>query len=180
MKLFELVGNKLTYALETLAVKEFKAIWNRDTSTTKDLAIQELAFIYYVSDYLSVYHAYDSEIRRSKVIHDVIETKDWKPDKSIEDAILKYEELQETASMGLLKDAETAVFNIRQYLKDFNPKLDKTGKHTETLIKNIKSLGDLISGISTLREVVRKEESEAVRTRGGGDVRTREVPRTKN
>jgi len=176
MNLFDLEHNKVVVKPEAILVKEFKAIWDRDTSKHKEGALEELSYVYFRMDYKSVYKQYDEDARSQKVINDVITKKTWKPDKLIDDACRKYDELQQTPSMGLLKDAETALDKIRSYFRTVDVTEDDTGKVTATLISNVEKLGNLIKGLSSLREIVEKEMSEAIRIRGGSKTSLREVP----
>jgi hypothetical protein len=177
VNLFELEHNKVAVSAEALLIKEFKDVWSRDTSRTKDNALEEFAYIYYLIDYKSVYKQYDESARSSKIIADVISKKGWKPDKLIENACQKYDELQQTPSMGLLRDAETALDKIRSYFRTVDVTEDDTGKVTATLISNVEKLGNLIKGLSSLREIVEKEMSEVMRVRGGGKMSLREMPK---
>jgi hypothetical protein len=176
MKLIQLQHNKPIPEPECLTIKAFAKIYDRDRTKGKEVAIQELAYIYFMADYTSIYHAYEPELRDEKIIEDTISIEGWKPDDDIKEAILKYKELQETPTMGLLRDAKTAIDKIRSYLRNVDIRLDKTGKISQTLISNIKSLGDLVKGLNTLEDQVKKELSD-VRIRGGIEAGEREIPR---
>ena len=58
MNLFFISDNKILPTPETLLIKEFENIWNRDKTKTKDIALKELAYIYFISDYKSIYNNY--------------------------------------------------------------------------------------------------------------------------
>jgi hypothetical protein len=47
MKLIKLENYTITIEPEALLIKTFKAVWDRDTSTDKNKALQELGFIYF-------------------------------------------------------------------------------------------------------------------------------------
>lgn len=177
MNLFTLDNGKVKFSPEALLVKEFKALWDRDSSKQKDNAVEELAYVFYMSDYKSVYLAYDSSARELKVIGDVISKKGWKPDDKIKEACSKYAELQETPSMGLMKDAECALDKIRYYFRHVDVTEDVDGSLTKTLIANVEKLGGVIKGLSSLRELVDKEVSESRRVRGDGRLGLRETPK---
>jgi hypothetical protein len=177
MNLFTVDNQRVTFSPEALTVKEFKALWERDTSKHKELATEELSYVFYMTDYRSAYLAYDVEARENKIINDVITKKGWKPDEKIKTAIEKYSELQETPSMGLLKDAETALDKIRYYFKNVDVTQDLEGSITKTLIANVEKLGGVIKGLSSLRELVDREVSENKRVRGSGTLALREIPK---
>jgi hypothetical protein len=177
MNLFSLTGGRVTFSPEALLIKEFKDLWDRDSSKTKEAAAEDLAYVYYLTDYKSVYKAYDDHARHTKIAADIITRKSWKPDKLIEEAVEKYRELQTTPSMGTLDDVEAALTKIRMYFRNIDVTDDDTGKKTQTLIANVKSIGDLIKGITSLRELVEKEISETQRIKGQGRLGMRETPK---
>lgn len=177
MNLFTVDNNRVTFSPEALLVKEFKALWDRDNSKHKELATEELAYVFYMSDYKSAYLAYDSDARENKVTNDVVTKKGWKPDDKVQSAMEKYSELQETPSMGLLKDAETALDKIRYYFQHVDVTMDTEGAITKTLIANVEKLGGVIKGLSSLRDMVDKEVSESMRVRGSGKLGMRETPK---
>lgn len=177
MNLFTIDNNKLSYTPEALAVKEFKALWDRDKSKTKDIAVEELSYVYHMADYKSDFKAYDKDIMPEKIIEAVITTTKWKPDALIEAAITRYKELQETPSMGILRDAEIAIAKIREYFRNIDVSDDETGKATTALINNVKALGDLIKGMNVLKEIVSKEMNDGIKLKGQGILSSREKPK---
>ena len=177
MNLFTLEHNRVAISPEALTIQAFKDIWDRDSSRTKERAVAELAYVFYMTDYKSVYLAYDPAAREQKVIADVIHKKDWKADALIKNAQKVYEELQQTPSMGLLKDAEVALDKIRYYFKNVDVVGDIDGSVTKTLIANIEKLGGVIKGLNMLRELVDKEITENKRLRGAGTLGMREIPK---
>lgn len=177
MQLFNLDNNRVTFSPEALTIKAFKDLWDRDSSKHKEFATEELSYVFFMSDYKSVYLSYDAEARQQKIIRDVITKKNWQPDDKIKAAIQKYEELQYTPSMALLKDAESALDKIRWYFKNVDVTTDVEGTITKTLIANVEKLGGVIKGLSALRDLVDKEMSEAQRVRGSGKLGLRETPK---
>lgn len=55
MKLFKFEQYKVTISEEAFAMKPFKQIWNRDKSQSKDKAISELSYVYFMQDPRSDY-----------------------------------------------------------------------------------------------------------------------------
>ena len=68
IKLFKYEGYKLNISEEALLLKPFKEIWQRDKSKNKDKALQELGYIYFMSDPRSDYQYLVDEEERSKAI----------------------------------------------------------------------------------------------------------------
>ena len=60
IKLFKYEGYKLNISEEALLLKPFKEIWQRDKSKNKDKALQELGYVYFISDPRSDYQYLDS------------------------------------------------------------------------------------------------------------------------
>jgi hypothetical protein len=179
MNLLTIEHNRVAVSPEALTIKAFKDIWERDNSRNKDVAVAELSFVFYTTDYKSVYLAYDADAREQKVIADVIFKKNWKPDTLVKEAQKKYAELQQTPSMALLKDAEIALDKIRYYFRNIDIVQDVDGSLTKTLIANIEKLGGVIKGLNMLRELVDKEITENKRLRGSGTLGMREIPKKK-
>lgn len=177
MNLFTLDNGRVKFSPEALTIKEFKTLWDRDQSKTKEYAVEELAYVFYITDYKSPYLSYDMEAREHKIKTDVVTKKGWKPDEKVQEAIQKYSELQETPSMGLLKDAEVALDKIRYYFQHVDVVNDENGNVTKTLISNVEKLGGVIKGLSMLRDLVDKEVSENKRVRGQGTLGLRETPK---
>jgi len=58
MRLFKYEGYNLSISEEAILLKPFKAIWNRDKSKGKQVALQELGFVYFMEDPRSDYKMY--------------------------------------------------------------------------------------------------------------------------
>ena len=174
--LITLEHNVLNINPQALMVSEFKKIWDRDRSTRKNRALKELAFVYHTTDYQSVYRNYHPNTRESKIKLDIFEDREWKQDRLITEAQEKYKELQTTISMELLKDIELGVDKLRNYFRDAEFDDDDDGKAAKNFIANIKSMGDLVKGIKSLREEVEKELTDKMQLRGGSSIGHREMP----
>lgn len=178
MKLFDLENKTVKVYPEALLIKEYKTLWDRDKSKTKDVATQELAYVVFIADYKSPYMYYSEDARSEKIKNDCIKIDKWSPDTKVLAAIAKYKELQRTPSMGLLEDAQTAISNIRKYFRETDVSGDETGVRAKNLVMNLKALGDLVSSVEKISELVEKEVSEA-RIKGQGTLGLRETPRNR-
>ena len=58
MELFIIEKNKVIASPEALLIKEFKDIWDSDKFLSKDRAVSELAYVYFTTDYKSIYQSY--------------------------------------------------------------------------------------------------------------------------
>lgn len=107
-------------APEALALAPFKKLWNRDRSVSKDRAISEISYVYFMIDPRSDYQYLVDEDERSKAI---IEGEglpsNWKPDKLIIEAMTFYRSLKSTSAL-LLEDTRAVIDNVRKTLRDFS------------------------------------------------------------
>lgn len=114
MKLFKLEGYNLTISEEAYMLKPFKALWARDKSISKEKALTELAYIYFMEDPRSDYQIYIDREERSnqvKIGEGMKET--WKPDKLVEDAQKFYSSFKSESAL-LLDDIRTAIYTLRK------------------------------------------------------------------
>jgi len=175
--LLEIKNGLLTISPEALMIKEFKKIWNRDRSNKKDKALKELAYIYHVTDYQSVYRNFHIDTRESKIILDIFDDRQWKPDNEIHEALNKYMDLQTTLSMQLLNDVELGLTKLRDYFKDVDFADDDTnGMAAKNFIANVKAMGELVKGMKTLKDEVEKELTDNMQLRGRDQIASRELP----
>lgn len=174
--LIELVNNSMSILPEALMIREFKALWDRDKSKTKERALKDLAYIYHSTDFQSIYRNYHPDNRESKMKLDIYGNRDYQIDKLIDAAKAKYRELQTTLSMELLSDAEFGLDKLREYFKNVDFSEDEEGKAAKNFIANVKQLGDLVKGLKSLREEVEKELVDQMQIRGGSTVGRRELP----
>ena len=103
MSLFKEREGKISIAPEIQKIDAFKQIINRDKDKAKRNAHNELAFIYFWTDYRSPY-LNNTEPKRLEVLKkDLRLEDDWKMDAQIKRAIEKYRELNETSTIKTLR-----------------------------------------------------------------------------
>ena len=174
--LIELSNNVLSIQPEALQIKEFRNLWNRDKSKTKDKALKDLAYIYYSTDFQSIYRNYHPDTRESKIKLDIYGDREYSIDMAVVEGQNKYKELQTTLSMELLSDAEAGIDKLRIYFQNVDFAADEEGRAAKNFIANVKQLGDLVKGLKLLREEVEKELSDQMQLRGGSTIGKRELP----
>ena len=114
MKLFKLEGYNLTISEEAYMLKPFKEISKRDKSRNKDIALQELAYIYFMEDSRSDYQVYIDREERSKQVKLGEGIRDeWSPDKLVQDAQEFYASFKSESAL-LLEDLKAAVNTLRK------------------------------------------------------------------
>lgn len=134
MKLFRYEGYNLTISEEALILKPFKVIWDRDKSKSKEKAIQELGYIYFMEDPRSDYLTYiDEEARLQQIKLGEGLPDDWKPDAKLEAARKFYASFKSESAL-LAEDIRAAITNLRTYLKTIDlTATDANGKPIYTL-----------------------------------------------
>lgn len=144
---------------ETLLISPFKEIWDRDKTKGKHDALEELAYIEFVSSFKesNPYRQYQEKEKHDKVKGAVITQKGWQPDELVKMAIHKIYQFQREASttfnyyLAAKKAAETMqdFFNTVDITevneKTMNPKykpkdLTSAMIDTEKVLSNLKSL----------------------------------------
>lgn len=174
--LIELSNNVLTIKPEALLIKEFKALWDRDKSKSKEKALMDLGYVYHSTDFQSIYRNYHPNSRDSKIKLDIYGDRNHSIDEMIIKAQEKYKELQTTLSMELLSDAESGIDKLRSYFQNVDFTADDEGKAAKNFIANVKQLGDLVKGLKALRDEVEKELVDQMQLRGGSVIGKRELP----
>lgn len=142
MRLFKYEGYNITISEEALALKPFRQIWNRDKSRSKDKAIMELGYCYFMEDPRSDYQYIRDRKERSQAIklgEGLKET--WEPDSLIKEAMELYSSFKTTSAL-LLEDTRDLVDNYRLKLKSIN---------LENLeVKEIKEIGAIIKQVPSM------------------------------
>lgn len=157
-------------------IREFKKIWNQDRSTKKDKALMDLAYVYHSVDYQSIYRNYHIDMRDGKIKLDVFGEKNHSINMNIVEAMNKYQSLQTTLSMELLNDVEQGLTKLRDYFREPDFDEDENGVAAKNFIQNVKSMGDLVKSLKTLREEVEKELTDSMQLRGRSQIASRELP----
>ena len=170
MKLFKYEAYKVTISEEALVLKPFKVIWNRDRSATKNKALSELGYVYFMCDPRSDYqYIVDEEERSNTIKESEGMDRDWTPDKLVQDAMKFYETFKSTSAL-LLEDTRIAIDKVRTFLKDVNLKdVDDKGKPLYTInsiTSTIKMIPQLIKDLDEAEKAIASEMRES-----GGKVR---------
>lgn len=164
MKLFKYEAYKVTISEEALMLQPFKKIWNRDKSKSKDKALNELAFIYFMCDPRSDYqYIVDPEDRFNAIVESEGLPEDWTPDKLVEEGMAFYESFKSTSAL-LLEDTRYAIEKVRMFLKtvDLNA-VDDKGKPLYTInsiTSTIKMIPQLIKDLNDAEKAINSEMLE--------------------
>ena len=79
--------------------------------------------------------------------------------------------------MELLADVELGLSKLRDYFRDIDFAEDDTnGVAAKNFIANVKSMGELVKGMKTLKDEVEKELTDSMQLRGRDYIASRELP----
>ena len=161
---------------KALFVPEFKRIWDRDKSKDKARATKELAYVYFMADYLSEYNIYGVE-KSIMVDREIMEDEKYQPDQKIQDAIVKYESMQETYSMRYLKNVRETVDSLMEFYGKLSFKAGDDAKkyNHKALTTALKDVEAIVEKIEKWEKKVRGEDDD-MQIRGGGQVGIFEDP----
>lgn len=173
MNLFELVNHRVTFSPEALTLKPFYALWERDKSKDKEVAVAELAAVYFYADYKSDFADLLDEEERIRQIraYTMNLPQGWKPDPAFNAAVDFYKKRQETITTRLYESALIGIDKIDRHLRtvDFAA-VDKSGKpkyNPKQTNDMIKSLGDTMESLKKLNDLIKKEKEDDSSLRGG-------------
>lgn len=99
--LFQINGKVVFPNPETLLIYPFKNIWDRDESINKEVAIQELTYIEFITSMLksNPYREYPTEKKDTILKKEIMLDENWQPDELVVEGIKKIEELQKEGSI---------------------------------------------------------------------------------
>ena len=165
LKLFKYEQYKIHISEEAFAIKVFRQIWNRDKSASKEKALMELGYIYFMVDPRSDYQFLVSDEERSQAI---IEgeglPQGWKPDKLIQEAMGIYASFK-PASALLLEDTRYIADRFRKKLRDL-------ADADNIEIKELKEMGQLLKQLPTIvKDLDEAEKTLAAEIRSSGKMR---------
>lgn len=150
----------------------YKTIWTRDKSKSKEKAISELTYVYFMCDYKSFFSdIVDEEEKHKEICLAVFGEKDYNIDKAVKEAIEFYKK-DIPMSVKVLEDAKIGINKLRQYFTDVDltAEDDKTGKpkHDASKFSNVlKSLADNIENLDKLEDKVKRDTQTNNTVRGG-------------
>jgi hypothetical protein len=154
----------------TLTIPEFGDLIIRDKTKNKNIAVKELAYVYFICDHRSPFSTYSRDIVSEKIITSIFKEIKWKPDSKIDAACTIYKKLTESSAVKLLKAARLSVNKLEKYFKEVDLMLlddhDKPIYKASDLVGNLSKMGQVIEGLSKLEEQVKKEETINSNIRG--------------
>lgn len=168
MQLFKYEGFKVVIEPEALTLKPFKEVVkdNKD----KDMAVNELAFIYFYSDSRSDYqYIKDKEARKEAIKDGLGLPNKWDISPTLQTAIDFYESFKSESAL-LLEDMNMVIEKLRASLKDIDFKLlDDKGRPIYTLkdvTATLKQIPELVEELKKIETVINSELASSTRMRG--------------
>jgi hypothetical protein len=155
---------------ETLLISPFKEIWARDTSKDKANALEDFAYIEFMtsSKKTNPYAGYTNELRHTRLIEDVVTRKSWKADSLIKKAMSKMIEFQEEGSLTYryYMSNKKAAEQMESFFNDFDIKEVnmKTGNpiyKPKDITTAIKDAEDVLTKLNNLKAKVEQELFES-------------------
>lgn len=173
MKLFKYEGYKIHISEEALTLKVFKNIWNRDKTRTKETALAELGFIYFMADPRSDYqYIIDEDERIAAIKEGEGLPPKWKPDVLVEEGLRVYRSFTPTSAL-LLADTRVAVDKLRKLLREIDLNaMDKNGKPVYTLntiTATIKQVPSLVKDLDEAEKALATEYKQEGKMRGNAE-----------
>ena len=173
--LFRIEGNVVYPKEETLLISPFKEIWERDTSSGKEQAIKDFAYIEFMTSFLesNPFKGYDIAARKIMIMEKVLKVKTFEPDKLILEGIKSIEDFQKDASPTYLMYLSS--LRAKDTLQKFLDTVDlskinfKTGNPMYKPKELSSALLDMDKVSVSLNELKKKTEEElfeAVKTKG--------------
>lgn len=176
--MFELKNNEIVLDPNYLLIPEFEVIYTRDSTPNKEVARQELMFIYFMSDYKSIYNEYLSEDKEPSIIRDFIKIPNWRPDEKVRVAIDRYLRDRETFSLKFLKSNIKTCEKLMLFLDQVN--LHDCDTHGKPLYKpndiamTLERTAKILDSLNKLRETVEKEMKGSNKVRANREISDRE------
>lgn len=171
MRLMKFEGYTLTIEPEALVIKSIRTLWNRDKTQSKERALAELGYIYFMVDPRSTYsYLTDLADRSEKIVLEEGLPKNWKPDKIVQEAMKSYGDSVITTSSLLLEDTRVAVDKLRKYLRDIDLTAEddknKPKYPLSTVTSSIKLVPSLAEDLMKAERIVAQEIVESNKMRG--------------
>ena len=167
MNLFELT-NEGDPILSPIAyeIEPIKKLISKDKSKDKKKAKQEIAFIWFYSDYKSDFSAISDENKKLSEIKRILGLPDnWKQSKELKEAIEFYREITKTTATKLLENTKRMLEKLSKFTDDIDfTEVDNSGKLKYDMTKIITSTNQIPKLLVTLKEIENrvKEEQETI------------------
>ena len=164
---------------ETLLIPPFKDIWERDKTKGKTFALEDFAYMEFMTSYKKTnpYAGYDPNLRKERIKADIITKAGWKEDKLIVEGMKKIEEFQMNASVtytyytATRKAAEQMkVFFNNLNIGDVNFKTGNPLYKPADITRAMKDSEEVMRTLDSLKDKVEQELFENTKTKGQKEI----------
>lgn len=187
--LFQIEGKAVFPNAETLLISPFKEIWERDGSPGKEIAIQEFAYVEFMTSMLksNPYREYQEEKKDAVIRQDIITVEGWQPDDFVLSAINKVVGWQEEGSLSytywmankLAAEKMIDFFNNFDF-SDVNPKTLNPLYKPRDITSAIMDAEKTLTTLNTLKKKVDEEVFESSRNKGDKVISPFAIPTGQN
>lgn len=163
MNLFQMVEYNLQISEEAYALTPFKKILDNDKSKDKEVAMKELAFVWFMSDIKSDYnYILNDKDKQEEIAKDLQLPKGWKKGKDIQVAIDFYKDRSKTVSSTILENslfiANTLSNKMRNIVENDNDMLSI--KDIDSISSGLSKMPNIVKSLQQLEQTVLKEQAE--------------------
>ena len=163
--MFDIIGDKIKFNTEDLAIPPFKDHYNNAKDKSK--ALKEIEYVIWLHKWNTPYEAYPIDERPSVVAKDVFKDEHYIPSEEVQLLEKRFEEFQETPGTRLLQASQTAAEGLVATLKDYS----KTAMDIDTATKVgklLKDVGSMVKSLDIAMKQAKAEQLESGRIKGGG------------
>jgi hypothetical protein len=163
--------------IEILLVSPFKEIWDRDSSESKEYAMKEFSYIYFITTpkKTNPFYGYTEQDRHPEVVKYLFENY-YSPDSIVQQAMEVRRKFyyEASASLSLLEGAKEAVDKLKNFLINFD--LNERNEKGIPIYKPkdiTSALADtfnVMKTLNSLEEKVNEEIYESAKSKGNRDI----------
>lgn len=176
-EIFIVEGNIVKPTIEILLIPVFKEIWDRDTSNTKEYAMKEFAYIYFITTpkKTNPFYGYAEHDRHPEVVKYLFANY-YSPDSTVQQAMNIRKEFyyKASANLTLLEGAKEAVDKLNKFLTDFdlNERNDKGVPiyKPKDITSALADTFNVMKTLNSLEEKVNEEIYESAKSKGNRDI----------
>lgn len=165
--MFDIIGDKIKFNTEDLAIPPFKDHYNNAKDKSK--ALKEIEYVIWLHKWNTPYEAYPVNQRASVVAKDVFKDEQYIPSEEVKLLEKRFNEFQETPGTRLLTASQTAAEGLIAALNDYSSSLmdiDTAIKVTRIL----KDVGNIVKSLDIAMKQARAEQLDSGKVKGGGTI----------
>ena len=165
--MFDIIGDKIKFNTEDLAIPPFKDHYNNAKDKSK--ALKEIEYVIWLHKWNTPYEAYPVNQRASVVAKDVFKDEQYIPSEEVKLLEKRFNEFQETPGTRLLTASQTAAEGLIAALNDYSSGLmdiDTAIKVTRIL----KDVGNIVKSLDIAMKQARAEQLDSGKVKGGGTI----------